>query len=107
MSEENTTPVGLGCRQRDDALQMGPRKKASVAVQLEECILNLPSSSNRCLQDPLVSYGRHFGRTVFALCNVRSLITNGMLRLDELSDKPDEDFTAEYALISYILSTPS
>ncbi|KAG1898726.1 uncharacterized protein F5891DRAFT_981632 [Suillus fuscotomentosus] len=39
------------------ALQLGPRKRALKS-------------------DPLVSHGRHFGRTVFALCNYPSLLTN-------------------------------
>ncbi|KAG1850564.1 hypothetical protein C8R48DRAFT_613481 [Suillus tomentosus] len=58
------------------ALQMGPRKKASSS-------------------DPLVSHGRHFGRTVFALCNYPSLLTNGILRLEQMEDTSLEDFSAE------------
>ncbi|KAG2748148.1 hypothetical protein P692DRAFT_20875048 [Suillus brevipes Sb2] len=58
------------------ALQMGPRKKASTS-------------------DPLVSHGRHFGRTVFALCNYPSLLTNGILRLEQMEDTPLEEFSAE------------
>ncbi|KAG1848781.1 hypothetical protein C8R48DRAFT_778721 [Suillus tomentosus] len=58
------------------ALQMGPRKKASSS-------------------DPLVSHGRHFGRTVFSLCNYPSLLTNGILRLELLEDTPLEEFSAE------------
>ncbi|KAG1888384.1 hypothetical protein F4604DRAFT_2032929 [Suillus subluteus] len=60
------------------ALQMGPRKKRKL------------SSS-----DPLVSHGRHFGQTVFALCNYPSLLTNGILRLEQLEDTPLEDISAE------------
>ncbi|KAG1849815.1 hypothetical protein C8R48DRAFT_613879 [Suillus tomentosus] len=45
--------------------------------------------------DPLVSHGRHFGRTVFALCNYPSLLTNGILRLEQLEDATLEDFCAE------------
>ncbi|KAH7913392.1 hypothetical protein BJ138DRAFT_1002389 [Hygrophoropsis aurantiaca] len=48
-----------------------------------------------CHADPLVHHGRHFGRTVHALCNVQALITNGILRLGELADEPEESFTAE------------
>ncbi|KAG1852374.1 hypothetical protein C8R48DRAFT_749840 [Suillus tomentosus] len=55
---------------------MGPRKKASSS-------------------DPLVSHGRHFGQTVFALCNYPSLLTNGILRLEQIKDIPLEDFPAE------------
>jgi hypothetical protein len=49
----------------------------------------------RCLSDPLVSYGRHFCRTVHALCNVHALITNGLLRMGELAGEPEESFTSE------------
>ncbi|KAG1843767.1 hypothetical protein F4604DRAFT_1884563 [Suillus subluteus] len=45
--------------------------------------------------DPLVSHGRHFGRTVFALCNYPSLLTNGILRLEQMEDVLLEDFPAE------------
>lgn len=48
-----------------------------------------------CISDPLVHHGRHFGRTVHALCNVNALITNGILRLGELVDEPEESFTPE------------
>jgi hypothetical protein len=29
------------------------------------------------------------------MTNVQTLITNGILRMGELADKPEEDFTAE------------
>ncbi|KAG1869706.1 hypothetical protein C8R48DRAFT_597597 [Suillus tomentosus] len=58
------------------ALQMGPRKKASTS-------------------DPLISHGRHFGRTVFVLCNYPSLLTNGILRLEQMEDTPLEDLSAD------------
>lgn len=46
--------------------------------------------------DPLVSYGRHFGRTAHALANVKVLITNGILRLGELAEESEESFSVEY-----------
>ena len=52
---------------------------------------------NSCTSDPFVHHGRHFGRAVHALCNVKSLIVKGILRMGELSDEPDESFTYEYA----------
>ncbi|KAG1879046.1 hypothetical protein F4604DRAFT_1880062 [Suillus subluteus] len=58
------------------ALQMGPHKKASSS-------------------DPLISHRRHFGCTVFALCNYPSLLTNGILRLEQMEETPLEDFSAE------------
>ncbi|KAG2144247.1 hypothetical protein DEU56DRAFT_870396 [Suillus clintonianus] len=45
--------------------------------------------------NPLISHGRHFGRTVFVLCNYPSLLTNGILRLQQMEDTPLEDFAAE------------
>ncbi|KAG2051253.1 hypothetical protein BDR06DRAFT_983656 [Suillus hirtellus] len=45
--------------------------------------------------DPLISHGRHFGRTVFALCNYPSLLTNGILRLEQMEETPLEDFSAD------------
>ncbi|KIM89596.1 hypothetical protein PILCRDRAFT_60503 [Piloderma croceum F 1598] len=48
-----------------------------------------------CGTDPLVHHGRHFGRTVHALCTVGALINNGILRMGELADNPDEIFTHE------------
>jgi hypothetical protein len=34
-----------------------------------------------CISDPLIGHGRHFGRTVHALCNIQALLTNSILRL--------------------------
>ncbi|KAG2091808.1 uncharacterized protein F5147DRAFT_748065 [Suillus discolor] len=45
--------------------------------------------------DPLVSHGRHFGRTVFALCNYLFLLTNGILRLEQMENTLLENFPAE------------
>jgi hypothetical protein len=47
------------------------------------------------MSDPLVHHGRHFGRTVHALCSMHALITNGILRDGERADDPAESFTAE------------
>ncbi|KAG1874272.1 hypothetical protein C8R48DRAFT_567448, partial [Suillus tomentosus] len=44
----------------------------------------------RISSNPLVLHGRHFGRTVFALCNYPSLLTAGILRLEELQDSRSE-----------------
>lgn len=46
--------------------------------------------------DPLVHYGRHFGRSIHALCNVHALIINGIIRIGEHAEEPDEEFTAQY-----------
>ncbi|KAG1891589.1 uncharacterized protein F5891DRAFT_1211295 [Suillus fuscotomentosus] len=75
MTTEETIST-IPSKRATSALQMGPRKKASMS-------------------DPLISHGRHFGRTVFALCNYPSLLTNGILRLEQMEDTPLEDFPAE------------
>jgi hypothetical protein len=51
---------------------------------------------NRTSSNPLVLHGRHFGRTVFALCNYPALLTAGILRLEELQDSSIEDYPAEW-----------
>lgn len=43
----------------------------------------------------MVHHGRHFGRTVHALCNVSSIVTNGLLRMGDLADEPEESFSTE------------
>lgn len=53
-----------------------------------------------CSTDPLIHHGRHFGRTVHALCSVSALLNNGILRMGELADEPEESFTHDY-LSSY------
>jgi hypothetical protein len=36
--------------------------------------------------DPLVHYGRHFGRTKHAMCSVLTLLKNGISRIGENAD---------------------
>ncbi|KAG1717906.1 hypothetical protein EDB19DRAFT_1838927 [Suillus lakei] len=77
MSDDENHPSVEPSRKRSaSALHSGPRKKAT--------------SSN-----PLVLHGRHFGRTVFALCNYPALLTAGILRLEELQDSPIENYPAD------------
>ena len=45
---------------------------------------------------PLVSYGWHFGHTIHALANVKVLVTNSILRLGELAEELEENFTIEW-----------
>ncbi|KZP03035.1 hypothetical protein FIBSPDRAFT_915387 [Athelia psychrophila] len=45
--------------------------------------------------DPLLHYGRHFGRTVHALCTVSSILTNGILRLTDDDERADEEYPPE------------
>ncbi|KIM75845.1 hypothetical protein PILCRDRAFT_13218 [Piloderma croceum F 1598] len=78
MPDKNSQPQATTTSKRhhEDALRLGPRKKV-------------------CYSDPLVSHSRHFGHMVHALCNVQNLLTNGLLRLGELAEEPDESFTLE------------
>jgi hypothetical protein len=46
-------------------------------------------------RDPLVCHGRHFARTVSAMCHVRLLIKRGLRYLDELAVNPDEGLSTE------------
>ncbi|KAG1732426.1 uncharacterized protein EDB91DRAFT_1238763 [Suillus paluster] len=75
MTTQDTTSSILA-KHGSSTLQMGPCKKASSS-------------------DPLISHRHHFGQTVFALCNYPSLLTNGILRLEQMEDTPLEDFSAE------------
>ncbi|KAG1803417.1 uncharacterized protein BJ212DRAFT_1449907 [Suillus subaureus] len=52
-------------------------------------------ASRTNLSNPLVLHGQHFGQTVFALCNYPSLLTGGILRLEELLDSPIDDYPAD------------
>lgn len=45
--------------------------------------------------DPLIHYGRHFGRTVHSLCTITAILSNGLLRLADDSDKADEEYPPE------------
>jgi len=53
--------------------------------------INYPPSR---ASDPLVHYGRHFGRTVHAMCNIQALITNGIMQM--AADAPEESLTSQY-----------
>lgn len=52
-----------------------------------------------CGTDPLVHHGRHFGRTVHALCTVGALLNNGIIRMGELTEQAEDTFTQEYVKI--------
>jgi hypothetical protein len=47
--------------------------------------------------DPFVHHGRHFGRTVHAMCNVNALICNGIGHMGE-EPVPEESLTDELVL---------
>jgi hypothetical protein len=48
--------------------------------------------------DPLVHYGRHFGRAVHAMCSIQALLTNGILRMGEEGEVVEESLTLERVL---------
>jgi hypothetical protein len=94
MSEDKRL-AGTAKRLAPSALQLGPKKKMLSCVFPVQDIMALTFRSQRCIADPLIHHGRHFGRTVHALCNVQALLTNGLLRLGELAAEPEESFTYE------------
>ena len=48
----------------------------------------------------MVHHGRHFGRTVHAMCSVQALITNSLVRMIESDGEVQEEtLTFEFALI--------
>lgn len=86
----------MGRRPREGALSLGPRKKAYVQFSPPLCHPTEAFGGSRTITDPLVHHGRHFGRTVHALCRVHTLLTNGLLREVERAEEPEESFTPEY-----------
>lgn len=63
------------------------------------CIYSLLSFDSKS-NDALVHHGRHFGRTIHAFCSVYTLLTNGMVRLGDLEERGEEQFSAECAFLS-------
>ncbi|TDL18751.1 hypothetical protein BD410DRAFT_842620 [Rickenella mellea] len=55
--------------------------------------LKLPARVKPGRSHPLLHFGRHFGRTVHAMCNVRALITHGLVRIAE--ERRDESCMTE------------
>src|SRR5277367_1919424 len=82
-----------------NGLRRGPRKKLSVFRFIQHQVILLVIILGRCASDPLVHHGRHFGRTVHAMCNVQALVTNGLVRLGESDEIPEEDMTSEYVVV--------
>jgi len=74
---------------------LGPERKRRSSHRTIFLCHSFSPPVRSCHSDPLVSRGRHFGRTVHALCGVHTILTNGLLRLGELADEPDEVFTLE------------
>lgn len=90
-----STDLAVG-NKRSAGLELGPRKKSSVYLpqfQTSGIMFNISSVNSRTA-DPLVSIGRHFCRTVFAMCEPGALLSNGVAREVELLEKTLEDFPA-------------
>lgn len=64
----------------EDPLTMGPRKRPYVFDDVHFFpVLNL-KRAHRTRTDPLVSNGRHFGRTIHAFCRPFPLLKEGLAR---------------------------
>lgn len=80
--KENQPPgpvVGMRRKAEEDVFQSGPRKRQYVAktVILKQRLI---FALLRMKTDPLVSHGRHFGRTIQAFCKVYTLLREGLSR---------------------------
>ena len=62
-------------------------------------IHNVPVVTFSRASDPLVHHGRHFGRTVHAMCNVQALVTAGILRMADDGEVAEESLTPECVTI--------
>jgi hypothetical protein len=92
--DQNQSLPIIGRRSRENALQVGARKRMCVLTYFP--IPPNPSSPmiSRTV-DPLVHHGRHFGRTVHAMTNVKALLANGIQRLKEQDEGPELILTTE------------
>jgi len=88
-------PLPLAAVSAKMVFSLDPERKRLSLYCEHEPISIILTLIHSCHSDPLVSHGRHFGRTIHALCNVYTILTNGLLRLGELADEPDEAFTLE------------
>jgi|ERR1700722_5539288 len=80
------------------ALQLGPRKKPyRPSLTFRSLLYKKFSLTFSRTNDPLVHYGRHFGRVVHAMCNVQALITNGLLLMSD--DVPEESLPTQYVIL--------
>lgn len=100
IDHDENQPLQTTGQKRPNALELGPRKKAYVPnVNLTNEVV-LTSALSRCFTDPLVHHGRHFGRTIHAMCNFPTLINNGITRTVDQATAPDVSLSAEYNHIS-------
>lgn len=52
--------------------------------------VNPSLNSTSCIADPFVHHGRHFGRTIHALCRVHAVLNNGILRESSILEDEEE-----------------
>ena len=66
----------------EDILSSGPRKRPYVDSSVLYLVHGLPTvpAISRSRTDPLVSNGRHFGRTIHAFCRILPLIKESLAR---------------------------
>lgn len=79
------------------SLQRGKHRKSIILYAILSDKIVVASRAG----DPLIHYGRHFGRTVHAMCNVQVLLAQGVDRLASTEVVAEESLTLEY--ISVIL----
>ncbi|KAI0310927.1 hypothetical protein OF83DRAFT_1069701 [Amylostereum chailletii] len=69
-------------------------------------------SCTRSQGDYWVAQGRHFGRTVYAMCSVIALLQNGLMRLEDMQDEQksledyDEEEVREHDIFKKLLRIP-
>ena len=93
MSDENSPPSAPVY-----ALKLAKRKTLCVGRSVLSLLTNLLWLSRP--GDPFVHHGRHFGRTVHAMCNVHALICNGIGHLGE-ELVPEESLTYELDIVFF------
>ena len=76
------------------------RNRAFLSHRLSNCIVVLLTS---CVSDPLIHHGRHFGRTHHALCSMRVLLKNGLLRQERLATNGGNVLTIRFVVTSGLL----
>ena len=55
--------------------------------------------------DPLIHHGRHFGRTVHAMCSLQVLITNTVVHLSVEEEVTEERLTFESVYVFLVSTT--
>jgi len=76
------------------------RNRTSLSHHLSIYMVVLLTS---CVSDPLIHHGRHFGRTHHALCSIRVLLRNGLLRQERLATNGSNVLTIRFVLTSRLL----